>query len=85
MEAAVKDAFLGIKDATRGTFLPGIGFRRSSSGSCRRTQADSVRLSRLRRCSLKRLESLQRRFVEITEWLGEQVVRFELYDIAADK
>lgn len=83
-EVAAKDEFLGIKDATRDDILAAhrvppqlLGIvPKNNGGFGDMAKAASV-------FARNELEPLQNRFRELNDWLGEEVIRFEKYDLDA--
>lgn len=81
-EVAAKDEFLGIKDATRDDILAAhrvppqlLGIvPKNNGGFGDMAKAASV-------FARNELEPLQHRFRELNDWIGEEVIRFEKYDL----
>ena len=85
-EVAAKDEFLGIKDATRDDVLAAhrvppqlLGIVPKNAGGFGSIQdAATVFVA-------NEIVPLQRRFLELNEWVGEEVVRFEPYALPETK
>lgn len=83
-EVAAKDEFLGIKDATRDDILAAHRVPPALLGIVPKNTGGFGAIGPAARVFVKNeLEPLQNRCRELNDWIGEDVVRFEPYDLDA--
>ena len=78
-----QDEFFNIKNVTRDDVLAGTACRPRSWASCRQHRADSAPpIPATQVFATNEIAPLQARFQELNGWTGEEVVRFEPYEVA---
>lgn len=83
-EVAAKDEFLGIKDATRDDILAAHRVPPQLLGVVPKNTGGFGAVAPAAQVFVKNeLEPLQNRFRELNDWVGETVVEFSPYDVAA--
>lgn len=83
-EVAAKDEFLGIKDATRDDVLAAHRVPPQLLGIVPKNAGGFGSIADAAKIFVKNeLEPLQARFVELNDWLGQDVVAFTPYEIPA--
>jgi PBSX family phage portal protein len=83
-EVAAKDEFLGIKNATRDDILAAHRVPPQLLGIVPNNTGGFGDIGKAATVFAKNeLEPLQHRLAELNDWLGEEVIRFKPYDLAA--
>ena len=84
-EVAAKDEFLGIKDATRDDVLASHRVPPQLLGIVPKNAGGFGSIADAAKVFVKNeLAPLQARFLELNEWMGQEVVAFEPYEIPSD-
>lgn len=84
-EVAAKDEFLGIKDATRDDVLAAHRVPPQLLGIVPKNAGGFGSIADAAKVFVKNeLVPLQARFLELNEWMGEEVVAFDPYEIPSD-
>lgn len=84
-EVAAKDEFLGIKDATRDDVLAAHRVPPQLLGIVPKNAGGFGSIDDAAKVFVKNeLAPLQARFLELNEWIGQEVVAFDPYEISSD-